>query len=61
VSSPSPLESADGNGAWIISTDPARLFTRNQAGTDLSLAARLAAGYGEVTGTSLAGAGSWAW
>jgi hypothetical protein len=38
---------ADLNGAWIVSTHPARLFSRNQAITALSLAERLAAGYGE--------------
>jgi hypothetical protein len=38
---------ADGNGAWIVSTHPARLFTRNQATTALTLAERLAAGYGD--------------
>jgi hypothetical protein len=38
---------ADGNGAWIVCTHPARLFTRNQAITALTLAERLAAGYGD--------------
>jgi hypothetical protein len=38
---------ADGNGAWIVSTHPARQFTRNQAITALTLAERLAAGYGD--------------
>jgi hypothetical protein len=38
---------ANGNGAWIVSTHPARLFTRNQAITALTLAERLAAGYGD--------------
>jgi hypothetical protein len=38
---------ADGNGAWIVSTHPGRLFTRNQAITALTLAERLAAGYGD--------------
>ena len=33
---------ADGNGAWIVSTHPARLFSRNQAITALTLAERLA-------------------
>jgi hypothetical protein len=37
---------ADGTGAWIVSTHPARLFSRNQAITALALADRLAAGYG---------------
>ena len=36
---------ADGNGAWVVSTHPARLFTRNQAITALVLAERLAAGH----------------
>jgi hypothetical protein len=36
---------ADGNGAWIVSTHPARLFSRNQTITALTLAERLAAGY----------------
>jgi len=38
---------ADGNGAWIVSTHPARLSSRNQAITGLTLADRLAAGYGD--------------
>ena len=38
---------ADGNGAWIVSTYPARLFSRNQAITALTLAERLAIGYGD--------------
>jgi len=38
---------ADGNGAWIVSTHPARQFSRNQAITALTLAERLAAGYGD--------------
>src|SRR5271167_355051 len=38
---------ADGQGAWIVSTHPARLFTRNQAITALTLAERLAVGYGD--------------
>jgi hypothetical protein len=37
---------ADGNGAWIVSTHPARLFSRDQAITALTLAERLAAGDG---------------
>jgi hypothetical protein len=37
---------ADGNGAWIVSTHPTRLFSRNQAITALTLAERLAVGYG---------------
>jgi hypothetical protein len=38
---------ADGNGAWIVSTHPARLFSYNQAITALTLAERLATGYGD--------------
>jgi hypothetical protein len=38
---------ADGNGTWIVSTYPARLFSRNQAITALTLAERLAVGYGD--------------
>ena len=38
---------ADGNGAWIVSTHPARLFSRDQAITALTLAERLAAGFGD--------------
>ena len=38
---------ANGNGAWIVSTHPARLFSRNQAITALTLAERLAVGYGD--------------
>jgi hypothetical protein len=38
---------ADGNGAWIVSTHPARLFSRDQAITALTLAERLVAGYGD--------------
>jgi hypothetical protein len=30
----------DGNGAWIVSAHPARLFNRNQAITALTLAER---------------------
>jgi hypothetical protein len=41
----SPDAAADGNGAWIVSTHAARLFTRNQAITALVLAERLAVGY----------------
>jgi hypothetical protein len=38
---------ADGNGAWIVSTHPLRLFYRDQAITALTLAERLAHGYGD--------------
>lgn len=38
---------ADGNGAWIVSTHPARLFYRDQAITALTLAERLAVGFGD--------------
>ena len=43
----SQYAAADGNGAWIVSTHPARLFSRSQAITALTLAERLAAGFGE--------------
>jgi hypothetical protein len=36
---------ADGNGAWIVSTHRARLFSRNEAITALTLDERLVAGY----------------
>jgi len=38
---------ADGQGAWVVSCHPGRLFTRNQAITAMALAERLAAGYGD--------------
>jgi len=38
---------ADGQGGWIVSGLPRRLFTRNQAITAMLLAERLAAGYGD--------------
>ena len=38
---------ADGNGAWIVSTHPLRLFYRDQAITALTLAERLATGFGD--------------
>lgn len=38
---------ADGNGAWIVSTHSLRLFHRDQAITALTLAERLAAGFGD--------------
>jgi hypothetical protein len=38
---------ANGGGAWIVSIHPTRLFNRNQAITTLTLAERLAAGYGD--------------
>lgn len=38
---------ADSNGVWIVSTYPARLLSRNQAITALTLAERLAACYGD--------------
>jgi hypothetical protein len=37
---------ADGQGAWIVSGLPRRLFSRDQAITAMVLAERLAAGYG---------------
>jgi hypothetical protein len=43
----SQYAAADGNGAWVVSTYAARLFTRNQAITALTLAERLAVGYGD--------------
>jgi hypothetical protein len=38
---------ANGRGAWVVSTYPARLFGRNDAITVLTLADRLAAGFGD--------------
>ena len=38
---------ADGQGAWIVSSYPGRLFNRNQAITAMVLAERLATGCGE--------------
>jgi hypothetical protein len=38
---------ADGQGAWIVTGLPHRVFTRNQAITAMVLAERLAAGYGD--------------
>jgi hypothetical protein len=38
---------ADGQGAWIVSGLPCRLFARNQAITAMVLAERLAAGFGD--------------
>ena len=38
---------ADDLGAWIVSTYPRRLFSRNEAITALTLAERLAVGYGD--------------
>jgi hypothetical protein len=43
----SEYATADGSGAWIVSTHPARLFSRDQAITALTLAERLAAGFGD--------------
>ena len=37
----------DGQGAWVVSDYPSRLFTRNQAITAMVLAERLAAGHGD--------------
>ncbi|MBV9796171.1 MAG: hypothetical protein JO016_19795 [Actinobacteria bacterium] len=42
----SPDAAADGQGTWVVSGLPSRLFTRNQAITTMVLAERLAAGYG---------------
>ena len=38
---------ADGQGAWIVSGLPRRLFDRNQAITAMVLAERLAAGFAD--------------
>jgi hypothetical protein len=38
---------ADGQGAWIVSGLPHRLFNRNQAITAMVLAERVAAGFGD--------------
>ena len=38
---------AGGNGAWIVSTHPLRLFCRDQAITALTLAERITAGFGD--------------
>jgi hypothetical protein len=38
---------AEGQGAWIVSGLPRRLFSRDQAITAMVLAERLAAGYGD--------------
>jgi hypothetical protein len=38
---------ANGRGAWIVSPHPARLFGRDEAITALTLAERLAVGYGD--------------
>ena len=43
----SQYAAADGNGAWIVSTRPARLFSRSQAIRALSVAQRVAAGFGD--------------
>jgi hypothetical protein len=37
----------DDLGAWIVSTHPRRLFSRDEAITVLTLAERLALGYGD--------------
>jgi hypothetical protein len=36
---------ADGQGAWVVSDWPGRLFSRNKAITAMVLAERLATGY----------------
>jgi hypothetical protein len=41
------LAAADGQGAWIVTGLPHRVFTRNQAITAMVLAERLAAGFGD--------------
>jgi hypothetical protein len=43
----SPGSAADGQGAWIVSGLPRRVFNRNQAITAMVLAERLAAGFGD--------------
>ena len=43
----SPDAAAEGQGAWVVSGLPRRLFTRDQAITAMVLAERLAAGYGD--------------
>lgn len=43
----SQYAAADGNGAWIVSIHPGRLFTRSQAIAALTPAERSAAGFGE--------------
>jgi len=43
---------ADGVGGWIVSSYPARLFTRNHAITALTLAERLAASFADDGGVS---------
>jgi hypothetical protein len=44
----SEYAAADGSGAWIVSTHPARLFSRSQAIKALTLAECLAIGYGDT-------------
>jgi hypothetical protein len=43
----SPYAAGYYQGAWIVSTYPRRLFSRNEAITALTLVERLAAGYGD--------------
>jgi uncharacterized iron-regulated membrane protein len=43
----SQYTAADRNGAWIVSAHRARLFSRSQAITALTLAERLAVGFGD--------------
>jgi hypothetical protein len=38
---------ADGQGAWVVSGLPRRVFNRDQAVTAMVLAERLAAGFGD--------------
>ena len=45
-----PDAAADGNGAWVLSWVPLRLFTRNQAVTGMQLAETVAQGGGEEDG-----------
>ena len=39
---------ADGNGAWVASTHPKRLFSRDQAISAMVLASLLASGHGDA-------------
>ena len=40
-------EATEGQGLWIVSVLPRRMFSRNQAITAMVLAERLAAGFGD--------------
>jgi hypothetical protein len=43
----SEYAAADGNGAWIVSAQPARLFSHDQTITALTLAEYLTVGHGD--------------